>query len=38
VPCLEDGEGDVWLGALACKESSLGGKGQGTELEVDCQY
>jgi len=31
VPCLKDGEWDVWLGALASNESSLGGEGQFTE-------
>jgi hypothetical protein len=33
VPCLEDGEWDIWLAALASEESSLAGEGQGTELE-----
>ena len=32
VPCLKDGEWDVWLGALASNESSLGGEGHCTEL------
>ena len=33
VPCLEDGEWNVWLATLASEESSLGGEGQGTELQ-----
>ena len=33
VPRLEDGEGDVGLGALAREESSLGGEGQ--EIDTD---
>lgn len=33
VPCLEDGERDIWLGTLASEESSFGGEGQATELE-----
>ena len=34
VPCLKNGEWDIWLGALAGKEGSLGGEGQRTELEA----
>jgi hypothetical protein len=33
VPCLEDGEWDIWLSALACKEIGLGSEGDRTELQ-----